>query len=261
VNKELEIYTACPLCGSGDFDLHMKASCAHHALYKPALSAEMAWMKCGDCGHVFRDGYYTPEACAIVFADTHANQRVGHDMERQRIVSARMVEKVAAHRNAGAWLDVGFGNGSLLMTAQEFGFEPVGIDLRQENVEAIGRLGIRAYCCEFSAMSPAQKGGFDVISMADVLEHMADPKRALRTAHAMLKWGGVLFCSMPNSEAPIWQVLNAAKANPYWQELEHCHNFSRSRLYSLLEECGFSQMSYGISERYRACMEVIAVKK
>jgi hypothetical protein len=42
--------------------------------------------------------------------------------------------------------------------------------------------------------------------------------------------------------------------------IEHYHNFSRSRLYALLRETGFEPVRYGISERYRACMEVIARK-
>lgn len=43
--------------------------------------------------------------------------------------------------------------------------------------------------------------------------------------------------------------------------LEHCHNFGRSRLWALLEECGFKPAEYGVSERYRACMEVLAIKE
>jgi protein O-GlcNAc transferase len=256
--KDLEPYDACPLCGSKQIEEYATASCAKHALYNDALSPLMTWMECNGCGHVFRDGYYTDEACQIIFAETHANQQVGYDVEMQRLVSARMVEKVAAYRKSGAWLDVGFGNGALLMTAQEFGFEPVGIDLRKNSVEAIKSLDIEAYCCGIDGLD--FEGRFDVISMADVLEHTPYPAKVLQRAYKLMKPSGVLFCSMPNSEAPVWRILDAEGVNPYWQELEHCHNFSRSRLYSLLQECGFSPMSYGISERYRACMEVIAVK-
>lgn len=66
---------------------------------------------------------------------------------------------------------------------------------------------------------------------------------------------------MPNSESMLWRALDQTKTNPYWGELEHYHNFSRTRLYQLLEETGFEPVIYGISERYRACMEVIARKK
>jgi hypothetical protein len=63
---------------------------------------------------------------------------------------------------------------------------------------------------------------------------------------------------MPNYNSPIWRELDAKNANPYWAELEHFHNFSRERLNKLLRENGFEPVHFGISERYRVCMEVIA---
>jgi 2-polyprenyl-3-methyl-5-hydroxy-6-metoxy-1,4-benzoquinol methylase len=96
--------------------------------------------------------------------------------------------------------------------------------------------------------------------MADVLEHMPYPRKALEAATALLKVGGVLLISMPNSESIVWQLLDEHDANPYWGEIEHYHNFSRRTLYSLLNEYGLIPKRYGVSERYRACMEVIAVK-
>lgn len=44
----------------------------------------------------------------------------------------------------------------------------------------------------------------------------------------------------------------------YHASLEHRHNFGRTRLYALLSAMGFEPLRYGISERYRAGVEVIA---
>ncbi len=55
--------------------------------------------------------------------------------------------------------------------------------------------------------------------------------------------------------------MNQNRANPYWGEIEHYHNFGRTRLYALLEETGFELVRYGIRERYRACIEFIARKR
>jgi hypothetical protein len=96
--------------------------------------------------------------------------------------------------------------------------------------------------------------------MADVLEHVNYPTPFLEHARNLMTEKGTLLISMPNSGAPLWQSWNARGANPYWGELEHYHNFSRDRLYSLLEQTGFRPLKYGISERYRCCMEVIAQK-
>ena len=55
--------------------------------------------------------------------------------------------------------------------------------------------------------------------------------------------------------------MTEQNVNPYLGELEHYHNFSRTRLVSLLDVYGFDVVRYGISERYRVCMEIVAIKR
>lgn len=251
-------YVSCPLCEARDISLLLSADCSRHPLYQPVLPPLMIWKKCAACAHVFTDGSFTKAAAEVVFSKVNEHQRVGHDLERQRYVSARMVEKVLPFVARGHWLDIGFGNASLLFTAEEYGFVPVGVDLRGSNVRALQELGIEAHCQDMNTLDHGERYG--VISMADVLEHVAWPKQCLRSVHRLLAPGGCLFASMPNSESRVWRALDQSGTNPYWGELEHYHNFSRTRLYALLAECGFEPVRYGISERYRACMEVIARK-
>ncbi|HMF19457.1 MAG TPA: class I SAM-dependent methyltransferase [Gemmataceae bacterium] len=210
---------------------------------------------------MYVDGYFSPAALSLLFANVHAFQTPGHDIENTRYVSARMVEAVCERLSGppGRWLDIGFGNGSLLTTAAEFGFYVVGLDLRESNVSLMQQFGYEAHCLEFEAYRPDHP--FDVISMADVLEHMPFPKKALRHACTLLRDGGLLFVSMPNSDSFLWKFLTRNGVNPYWGEIEHYHNFGRERLFDLLAECGFEPVRYGVSVRYRACMEVVARKR
>ena len=97
----------------------------------------MQWMNCKDCLHQFINGYYTNEALEVIFSKTAKNQIVGYVLEPQRLVSARMIEKIIPFRSYGTWLDVDFGNGSLLFTADEYGYEPIGVDLRKDGVSAL----------------------------------------------------------------------------------------------------------------------------
>jgi len=96
--------------------------------------------------------------------------------------------------------------------------------------------------------------------MAGVLEHLPFPKTGLAAAHWLLRPNGVLFLSMPNMDNMVWLLLHANGVDPYWGEIEHYHNFSRKRLYALLQNHGFRPVEYRISKRYRLCMEVIAIK-
>ena len=252
-------FGACPLCQSQTTKILRSADCSRHSLYNEVVPRIMNWMRCDECAHVFTDGYFPPNVLATIFQRTHDNQKPGWKFEAQRKVSARMVENTARYVDSGAWLDVGFGNGSLLFTAEEWGFDPVGLDLRPTSVEAMRSLNIEAYCLDPTALD--SPGRFSVVSMADVLEHMPFPKDGLMAAYRLLASGGILFVSMPNYGCAAWRLLDAAEANPYWGELEHYHNFSRARLYALLRECGFEPLHYTISQRYRVCMEVIARRR
>jgi 2-polyprenyl-3-methyl-5-hydroxy-6-metoxy-1,4-benzoquinol methylase len=169
-----------------------------------------------------------------------------------------MIEKALPFASDGIWLDVGFGNGSLLFTAQEYGYRPIGVDLRRANVDFMNALGVEAHCSDLGSLPLEHQ--CSVISMADVLEHMPFPRMGLQAAHDLLKPNGVLLISMPNSESMIWKAMDKQHANPYWGEIEHYHNFSRTTLYRLLNEHDLKPVRYGISERYRACMEVVALK-
>jgi protein O-GlcNAc transferase len=259
IKADRVLYTKCPLCESETISDLITGDCSKHPLYNVALNSKIQWRKCSNCDHIFTEGYYTNDALNVVFGKTHENQKVGGPIEKNRVVSSRMIEKVLPFVSEGAWLDVGFGNGSLLFTAQEYGFKPIGIDLRADNVNVLKSLGIEAHCEDLIKLNLPEK--VSVISLADVLEHTPYPKQILVAANNLLKENGVLFLSMPNTESILWKVMNDQNQNPYWGELEHYHNFSRTRLYDLLREFGFEAVRYGISERYRVCMEVISLKK
>src|SRR5260370_18946913 len=194
--KPRVLFDACPLCAERRFAALRTGDCSRHPLYRPVVAPVMTWMRCQACGHVFTDGYFSPEVTAEIFERTNAGQQPGAAFEQNRMVSARIVERVARHVASGAWLDVGFGNGSLLFAAQEWGFEPIGLVLRPSSVEAMQRLGVEARCADLATLD--EPGRFSVISLADVLAHIPFPQQGLVAAHRLLRADGVLFVSLPN---------------------------------------------------------------
>lgn len=254
-------FESCPLCGSEQAELVKVADASMHPLYTPELPPKLEWIRCTRCAHVFVRDYFNDAALAHMFSGALAHQTPGHDVMRAREVSARIVEALSQLRPCrdGKWLDVGFGDGALITTASEFGYETTGLDLRPSVVESMRALGFDAHAVPIESFESAAR--FDVVSMADVLEHMPFPKQALTAARRLLADDGLLFVSMPNMDAFAWRDLDARGTNPYWSELEHVHNFGRARLYALLEEMGFEPFHYGISRRYVVCMEVIAKKR
>ena len=263
MENERILYQRCPLCQSAEMNRIATVNCTGHAMWREPLEPFMTWMQCGNCQHVFTEGYFTDEALQVLFGNTQDQQIVGNDLEMQRNTSARMISRVMSAiglPNERLWLDVGFGNGSLLLTAKEFGFDVLGIDLRKKNVEDIQKFGINAYHGTLQGVAenviPTPKPA--VISMADVVEHEPFPLNTLHCARELIDELGTLLISMPNASAPLWHYWNSLNLNPYWYEIEHYHNFTREKLYAVLEESGFRATHYAISERYRCCMEILA---
>lgn len=249
------------MCSSTDTVQVMKATDLHnHNLYVEGMPDNMTWQGCNNCGHNFTTGYWNEAGMAAILAQSPQGQETSvAKMEGERVLASQIIKRIDSFVDLrGQWLDVGFGSGSLLMTAKEYGYEPVGIDLRQSCVDKVVDYIFNVSTKNFLSFSGEAE--YSIVSMSDVLEHIPFPKTFLSVAHNILSPGGILFLSMPNLSSPMFEYLTAHNENPYWAEIEHFHNFSMERLCFLLEEHGFEPLDYNVSQRYRAGMEIIARK-
>ena len=254
-------YDACPVCDGDDIPYQIEARVSDHPLYKAELPPTVKWRACEGCGHFFTEGYFTPEAREIVVSSILPEQEVGNEAGRRRKISARIVERVARHVPAGEWLDVGTGNGSLLFTAAEWGYDLLGMDRRIDTVERLLKLGFKAFWNDIESIQDVEAvDRFSVVSIVGGLTRAPFPKRALAAVHGMMRKGGVLFISAPNMDTIEWRILDALGTNPYWSTLESHHNFTRARVVTMLEAQGFKVAEYGVGEDAPSVMEIIAIK-
>jgi protein O-GlcNAc transferase len=262
-------YGACPLCDSTRLRHVGAASTTGYVNWHDRLPPTLDWMRCDDCTHVFTQYHWTEAGLAEVFHKAHAGQVAGGDPDHKRQVWKPVVRNAldllggyGAVMTPGAqptWLDVGCGDGALVMTAAEFGFAALGLDARQEPVAALQRLGYAAAQSEF--LAARSETPVTVVSMFDVLEHMVFPRKALAHAHDLLAPGGLLVISLPNMDSSSWRLMDQSGANPYWMEIEHHHNFTRASLTAQLVANGFEVALFDIPGRYKAQMELYARKR
>lgn len=255
-------YEQCPMCDSADIPYQVEAKVSDHPLFDAALPPTMKWRACEGCGHFFTEGHYTPEGRQVVTSSMRPEEALGHEAGRRRKISGRIVARVARHMPTGEWLDVGTGNGSLLFTAAEWGYDTIGMDRRIDTVERLLKLGHKAFWNDVETLEDVEGAErFSVVSLAGGLPRTPYPKRALAAAHRLLRRGGVLFLSMPNMDTIEWRILDAMGANPFWGEIEHHHNFTRARVVTLLEQQGFRVADYAVGEEDPSVMELIAIKR
>lgn len=136
----------------------------------------------------------------------------------------------------GRLLDVGCGNGGFLMLAQQAGWQVEGLDFDAGAVEAARSRGLEVHHGGIELLGE-RTACYDVITLCHVIEHVHDPIMILRTLHAMLKPGGVLWLDTPNLSS-----LGAARFGPNWRDLDpprHLVLFTPSSLVKSLVEAGF----------------------
>lgn len=251
-------FTGCPLCHSDDCTRLGPSDCTKHPLYKSNLPATINWLACKSCSHVFASGFFGEEALASLYDKTPVSEVAGFDIERKRLSAAKIVQRVARLAKGGTWLDVGFGDASLVFAADEWGYKAVGLDIREDNVKMLNDLGYEAHNLCIELYEPKEK--CSVISMVNLLQHVPFPGSAVATASKLLQPGGLLLLTMPNMDSVVWRAMDRERMNPFWSDIEIYHHFTRKRLYQLLIMNGLLPIEYSVSEQHRASMEVLAIK-
>jgi 2-polyprenyl-3-methyl-5-hydroxy-6-metoxy-1,4-benzoquinol methylase len=129
----------------------------------------------------------------------------------------------------GRLLDFGCSNGNLLTSFH--GLRPrwrlSGAELVDQWKETVLALpGVEAF---YSGADPAFAGGFDVISLSHVLEHIPDPIPFLRAFSGHLAPGGRILLAMPNLRQNSSDLIIA----------DHCSHFDEDSLAYVVGKAGF----------------------
>jgi methionine biosynthesis protein MetW len=148
-------------------------------------------------------------------------------------------------------LDVGCGAGALGAALRaERDVEVAGLELSpdaaaraRERLDAV----VEANLDELEEL-PFEPASFDAMIFGDVLEHLRDPHRLLRTLRPWLADDGALVCSIPN--VGHWSVVLPLLTRDRWPYADaglldrtHVHFFTLTEAEEMLRDCGFALAS------------------
>lgn len=196
---------------------------------------------CSSCGHRWLK--HSAEAHRQIEEDTYGHEYAGY---REDIIfsegASKFLSQVLEPRKAppARILDVGCGAGAFMKVAMDHGYSVQGIDVSEASAQICRNRGLRATAGDFLETSFDER--FDLITMWDVMEHLANPGAFLMQARNLLAENGIFFAKIPgfgslsvrlSGYAPrLGGILLGAPA--------HVQFFSDTSLRRLFEDCGFT---------------------
>ena len=202
-------------------------------------------IKCKKCGMISIDPGLNEEGLKEYYQNNMTRRIVqARKMKlrkKQYIIDKNFIERVVSK---GKVLDVGCGGGVFLSVLDK-NFNKYGIDLDNDAIN----FGKKQYNFNFQVVEIGNdsfsKESFDLIIFRGVIEHMYDPRKAIKRSSELLKKKGKLFFSAtPNADSFAAQIFRE-KWN-LWHPIQHINIFSPVTLEKLCNQFNFKK----IDEQY-----------
>jgi 2-polyprenyl-3-methyl-5-hydroxy-6-metoxy-1,4-benzoquinol methylase len=139
-------------------------------------------------------------------------------LHRERLERIRAELQVAAKRpDARTAIEIGPGAGPYIDTLCELFADVTATDIEEEYLDHVrdeqrGRLNLRLLVDDV-ADSRLDEASFDVVLCSEVIEHTPDPAAVLRGIFRLLRPGGVMILSTPQSQSTV-EVLGRIAFSP-----------------------------------------------
>ncbi len=241
----------CQVCGHGRASLVVRApDFEYHC-----RNAEWSLVACGSCGHVFihpmpevgevpalyPSWYYTVNPRSPIYME-------GPVVEGKMVKDAEKLRHQLGGREVGSVVDIGGGNLTRLIRLREVfsrgrpePVEAVCLDLQFDAavLKQAEAAGIRCVTGNVeSDVSALRDGGHDLIIMRQLIEHLREPRAALRLVQRKLSKNGVLIIDTPNRGGWDYRIFRRR----YWGGYHvprHFHLFTLESLARILQESGY----------------------
>ena len=167
------------------------------------------------------------------YADYEGDEELGRRTWRARL---RALELYMPPR--GRALDVGCASGLFLQELARRGWSVDGVEpsqtMRERAEQRLGRERVHAVRLDQLELEPE---AYDLITLWDVIEHLAQPLEDLRRLRLALRPQGRLVLLTQDVCSPLARLIG--RRWHHYKHDEHLHHFSPATLRRALEQCGF----------------------
>ncbi len=238
-----EAVERCPMCGGASF-----AAYASGFDYELRTCANLwTFVECGACSHVWLNPRPAVSTLGTIYpphyyAYSYAKNVPGLALKAKGWLDKRKFRGIVSSlgRPAGAYIDVGCGDGRYLRLMREMGVPDganFGLELDDRVVGELRQQGFAAFNQRAEACEEIAPGSIDLATMFHVIEHVDDPQRVCDRVATWLSAGGVFAVETPNIDSLDRRMF----ARSYWGGYHiprHWNMFRAETLRRMLERAG-----------------------
>lgn len=232
-NLWADVPPACHLCGGPSRPFFA----VEPSRYSFSTNVRPTIIRCTGCGLAWVNPRLAEVAPAQAEAAAAQERRVEGPPESERERAHDVLTRIERHERPGHLLDIGCGYGYLLQLATERGWQAVGVNPNAREAQyARAEMGV-AVPARIVEEAGFPDASFDVVSLVEVLEHLADPVSVLSQANRVLRPGGLLYLQTPDLDCVEARLLKRRWVMLYVNS--HWFFYSDRPLRQLLQRTGF----------------------
>jgi 2-polyprenyl-3-methyl-5-hydroxy-6-metoxy-1,4-benzoquinol methylase len=196
---EKSISRACPVCDEAKAEPYLSKLNFH-------------LVRCPQCSMIYTNPV-PAEMATGTFYDWAGGEYLSPEKVESDYADVRFERELRLFRTycqSGSVLDVGCSSGAFLYQLKKRfpnDYTILGTDVSQEPLDHAVKMGVPIVRGEFLTQTFGEK--FDAVTFWAVMEHLAEPKKFLQKAAAILKPGGHCFILTPNMDSLAVRLIGA----------------------------------------------------
>ncbi len=251
----LMINVKCNLCGQDEWHVRFPSTMENEKLNvdafrctNPGYGHHAQIVECSHCGLVYANPQWSDKELMMAYTavedETYNQEREGRELTFSKHLQA--MEKFTGAGDGRPLLDVGAYIGVFVETAVASGWNAIGVEPSSWAVAEARKKGVELYHGTQDAPQ-IQNRRFDVITLWDVIEHVADPMAEIEKAYRLLNPGGWLTMHTMDIDSLTAKLMGSRW--PWLMDM-HLYFFSQRTMAKMVEKAGFEVVWSGAQGRY-----------